>query len=115
MSYPGEVANITGSVKLDYSKFTNVSSDIAAKLQTSTAKEKVLQYNLAEAGITELGQISRRGYLISAGITPQTELYVDSRRMQLSRWPNDGGQEPPELSAAVQEVRRACLRALYTR
>lgn len=90
MSYPGEVANITGSVKLDYSKFTNVSSDIAAKLQTSTAKEKVLQYNLAEAGITELGQISRRGYLISAGITPQAELYVDSRRMQLSRWPNDG-------------------------
>ena len=90
MSYPGEIANITGSVKLDYTKFKPVSSDIAQKLLTTDARNKVLQYDLAADGITDLGQLSRRGYLIMAGVTPQAELYIDDRRMQLSRWPNEG-------------------------
>lgn len=89
MSYPGEVANITGSVKLDYSKFKSVSQDIKDILLSSDAKDKVLEYNLTEDGITNLGQLSRRGYLISAGVTPQAELYIDDDRMQLSRWPNE--------------------------
>lgn len=88
-SYDGEIARLTGGVKLSYSDFRPVSEEISAKLIDSTAKKNVLQLDLKKAGITELGQLSRRGFLISAQVTPQAELYIDGSRMQLSRWPNN--------------------------
>lgn len=88
-SYPGEIATLTGAKKLDYNKFKSISTKAASKLLSSEAKKAVLEYDLTADGITDLGQLSRRGYLIAAGTKPQAELYVDGRRMQLSRWPNE--------------------------
>ncbi len=87
-SYPGETARITGGVKLPYSEFKNISDDMASKLIDKSAAGKVLELDLGKLGIEELGQLSRRGYLIAAEGVPQAELYVDGSRMQLARWPN---------------------------
>lgn len=87
-SYPGETAHLTGSKSLSYDGFTEISADMAAKLIDRNAASKVLQYDLKKAGITNLGQLARRGFLINADVLPQAELYIDGSRMQLSRWPN---------------------------
>lgn len=88
MSYPGETANITGGTKLPYSSFEPISSDMASKLIDKSAASKVLQIDLGKLGITDLGDLSRRGYIIASGELPQAELYIDGNRQQLSRWPN---------------------------
>ncbi len=88
MSYPGEVARITGSAKLPYSSFKPIDKDMASKLLDKSAAEKVVQTDLEKLGITDLGQLSRRGFLIASGELPQAELYIDGSRQQLSRWPN---------------------------
>ena len=87
-SYPGEVARITGGTKLPYNEFKKISSDMASKLLDKTVSDKVLELDLGKMGIEDLGQLSRRGYGISADVIPQAELYIDSDRMQLARWPN---------------------------
>lgn len=88
MSYPGETANITGGTKLPYSAFESISDDMASKLIDKSAASKVLQIDLGALGITELGELSRRGYIIASGELPQAELYIDGSRQQLARWPN---------------------------
>lgn len=88
-SYQGETARITGGVKLPYSSFEAISGDMASKILDKNAAGKVLQLDLAKLGITELGKLSRRGYIIADDEIPQAELYVNGSRMQLARWPNN--------------------------
>lgn len=86
-AYNNEDVCLTGGITIPYESFKPVSDDVP--LLSKTAKNKVLEVDLKKLGIEEYGQLSRRGYLISAGVVPQCELYVDRERMQLSRWPND--------------------------
>ncbi len=87
-SYPGETARLTGSKKLSYEQFEPIAKDMGGKLIDKTAAQKVLQIDLNKQGVTDFGQLSRRGFLITANETVQPELYIDGSRMQLSRWPN---------------------------
>ena len=88
MSYPGETARITGGKKLPYSEFKPIEKDMAEKLIDKSAADKVLQIDLNKLGIEDLGQLSRRGFLIADDKHPQAELYINGSRQQLSRWPN---------------------------
>lgn len=88
-AYDGESVRFTGGIELPYEKFKKISSDMSDKLLSKEAKSKVLELDLNALGITDLGELSRRGYLVSAGVTPQAELYIDGSRQQLSRWPNE--------------------------
>lgn len=88
-SYPGEVARISGSRKLPFESFKTISSDMAAKLIDKAAAKQVLEIDLNALGFTDLGKLSRRGFLIAADESVQAELYVDGSRMQLAKWPND--------------------------
>lgn len=89
MSYPGETARLTGSVSLPYDAFEPIDDEMGSKLIERSAADEVLQIDLNEQGITDLGRLSRRGYLIAEeGVLPQAELYIDGSRQQLSRWPN---------------------------
>lgn len=87
-SYPGETARLTGSKKLSFEQFEAIAQEQASKLIDKTAAKNVLQIDLNKQGITDFGQLSRRGFLITAEQTVQPELYIDGSRMQLSRWPN---------------------------
>ena len=86
-AYNNEDVRLTGGITIPYESFKPVSDDVP--ILSSAAKKKVLQVNLKDLGIEDYGQLSRRGFLITAGVTPQCELYVDRERMQLSRWPNE--------------------------
>jgi len=86
-SYNNEDVRLTGGITIPYEKFKPVSDDVP--ILSTAAKKKVLEVNLKDLGIEDYGELSRRGYLIAAGTTPQCELYVDNERMQLSRWPNE--------------------------
>lgn len=86
-AYNNEDVRLTGGITIPYEKFKPVSADVP--ILSSAAKKKVLEVSLKELGITDYGELSRRGYLIAEGVTPQCELYVDNERMQLSRWPNE--------------------------
>ncbi len=87
-SYPGETARLTGSVALPYDQFSPAGKNVTDIIIDKAAAQNVLQIDLKKQGITDYGQLSRRGYLISAGVTPQVELYIDGSRQQLARWPN---------------------------
>ena len=88
-SYPGETARLTGSVALPHDAFEPIDDEMGSKLIERSAADEVLQIDLNELGITNLGRLSRRGYLIAeSGVLPQAELYIDGSRQQLSRWPN---------------------------
>ena len=89
MSYPGETARITGGKKLSYNEFKPISEDMASKLIDKSAASKILQIDLNKQGITDLGELSRRGFLIADDTLPQAELYIDGNRQQLAKWPND--------------------------
>lgn len=87
-SYPGEIARLTGTKKLDYKAFQAIAKDMGDKLLDKSAASNVLQIDLKAQGIADFGQLSRRGFLITAEELVQPELYIDGSRMQLSRWPN---------------------------
>ena len=89
MSYPKETARIMGGTKISYNDFVPADSDIASKIIDKTAAAKVVQLDLEKAGIPDLGQLSRRGFLIASGEIPQAELYIDGSRQSLAKWPND--------------------------
>lgn len=89
-SYPGETARLTGGASLDYRQFKPISDEAAGKLIDKAAAKNVLQFDLTKAGITDLGRLSRRGFLIAEdNVLPQAELYINGSRMQLARWPNE--------------------------
>ncbi len=53
------------------------------------ARDKVLQSNLTELGITDFGKLSSRGF--TRKISPaHMELFFDNRPMTLARYPNEG-------------------------
>lgn len=87
-SYENETARLTGGISLPYEKFRKISADMSNKLLSRDAKNNVLELNLSELGITDLGELSRRGFLISANVPVQAELYINNKRQQLSRWPD---------------------------
>ncbi|MBE7059232.1 MAG: hypothetical protein E7389_00245 [Ruminococcaceae bacterium] len=87
-SYPGETAMITGTETLAYDDFRQIEKTMADKIIDKSAAGKVLEIDLTKYGITDLGALSRRGFLISADVAVQPELYIDGNRMQLARWPN---------------------------
>ena len=109
MSYPGEIARITGGKKLPYSEFKPISKDVAAKLIDKSAAEKVLQVDLNKLGIDDLGQLSRRGFLIADDKLPQAELYIDGNRQQLSRWPNSDWVGTTEIVRSGARSRKGVL------
>lgn len=87
-SYPGEVARLTGGVSLPYDQFTPAGKNVTDIIIDKAAAKNVLQIDLKKQGITDYGQLARRGYLIAADVKPQMELYIDGSRQQLARWPN---------------------------
>ncbi len=92
-SYPGETARLTGGVELDKDAFVPVSDEgVRARIIDESARDKVLQVDLADLGITDYGQISRHGYWRANDVSevPPMELYVGGQAMTLARWPNEG-------------------------
>ncbi len=80
----------SGGQRLRKEWFVPVSDpEMFGRIIDEKAREKVLQANLREHGITDYGELSRHGYAYTEGKLPQMELYINGEHMKLARWPND--------------------------
>lgn len=88
------------SVSLNASDFEAIPDDISQKIIDKTAAGKIKRINLNNCGITDLGEISKRGHDISEKKTPQGELYINGKRGIIARYPNSGWLSPDSFFKA---------------
>ncbi len=89
-AYRNESVTINGGTDIKLSDMTAASDSFTDKIVDKPAQGKILQYSLKAAGITDYGEISRRGHLISADKEAQAELSLDGTVQKLAGWPNAG-------------------------
>lgn len=65
-------------------------ADFTDRIIDKPADGAVLKYDLRQAGITDYGELSRRGHLISEEKEAQAELSLNGEMQKLAGWPNDG-------------------------
>jgi len=89
-AFKKENVHLVGGQSLKQEWFTPASTkDLLVRIIDEDARKKIVQVNLRAHGITDYGELSRHGYVISEEKLPQMELYIDGEHMKLARWPND--------------------------
>jgi lysophospholipase L1-like esterase len=89
---------LTGGVRMKLSDFTPVSDANILSRLPEESRDKVLQFDLGEIGITEYGELPLYGHsmqFLDKGTpyksgAPMPELFFDGEALTLARWPNDG-------------------------
>ena len=89
-AYKNESVTINGGFDIKLSDMEPASAEFTDKIIDKPADGNVLQYSLKDAGITDYGQISRRGHLISEEKEAQAELSLGGSIQKLAGWPNGG-------------------------
>lgn len=87
--YPGETARITGGADIPFSEFSPAAAGFTERILDPSARPNILQVDLKAYGITDYGELSRRGHFFSEKKPAQAELSIDGKKMQLAQWPND--------------------------
>ena len=91
-AYNGEEVRLSGKKKLDNSKFTSVTNASILNKIPKEARGKVVEMDLSYTG-DNMGDLAILGTEYSEGYKDgytQTELIVNDKMMQLSRYPNKG-------------------------
>ncbi|WP_158602771.1 Ig-like domain-containing protein [Jiangella rhizosphaerae] len=99
-SYPGETVRLSGGRQLDHDDFVPVTDDaVLGRIIDQSARDDVLQIDLAALGITDYGEVSRHGYWKANDVSkvPPMQLYVGGQGMTLARWPNEGTVQMNEI------------------
>ncbi len=87
-SYPGEKVIFSGGRDIDMSKATAVTNTSVRERIPEEARDKVLQIDLAEQGLTGLGNVPQTYYAVyNTGTT--TSLLWNGESCDRARWPND--------------------------
>lgn len=87
-AYNAEDVRISGGADIPLSAMTSADASFTGKIIDTSAASSILKYDLAAAGITDYGEISRRGHSISENKTAQAEISIDDKTMRLAGWPN---------------------------
>jgi len=85
--YNNEKVQLTGGKEL--SGFSLLTDPGILKRLDAASRGKVMQVNLNELGITDLGEMKPRGFGRS-DVSSGLELFFNQKPMTLSRWPNSG-------------------------
>jgi len=92
-AFPDERVVFEGGNRLDFQSFRPIGTPgVKERILDKEAAEKILEIDLAEAGITELGKSPRRGYGIGrreGPKMPEVALSVDGRIQTIARYPNE--------------------------
>lgn len=101
--YAGEIAEITGSQKLEYKNFKKVTDEsILERIVSKAARDKIVSYDLKAAGIENYGFIAANGRGEGWEDTKtSSELYVGSDKQVIARYPN--GDEYLYISEVIDE------------
>ncbi len=102
-AYPGEAVRLVGAQVLDGGAFAPVGDDspVWSRLDSS-ARDRIVQVDLAAQGVTDFGSLERRGFCDSGGAAA-LELFIDGEPMTLARWP-DADQNDPAPSITGDQV-----------
>ncbi|XP_070196646.1 uncharacterized protein [Littorina saxatilis] len=87
-AYRGQEVHVIGGPRIPSKNFNHVTDSHALKLLPAPSVSKVLEVNLTQMGITDLGQIRRTSFNHK---TPASlEVSVNGSPFRLARWPNQG-------------------------
>ena len=89
-AYQDEKVTINAGVDIPLSAMSIADSDFTNAIIDKPNTGSVLQYNLKDAQIEDLGEISLRGHLISDEKEAQAELSFNGEVQKLAGWPNGG-------------------------
>ncbi len=104
-SYKNEKVSINGGIALDPKDFKPVTDKAVLDiLIEEKAKDKLLQIDLKEKGITDYGTFKQHGFSIAILPAPM-ELFVNTAPQVVARYPNEG-------KVPVSEVYRESSRAI---
>ncbi len=87
-AYQDEKVTINAGVDIPLSAMSIADSDFTNAIIDKPNAGSVLQYNLKDAQIEDLGEISLRGHLISDEKEAQAELSLNGEVQKLAGWPN---------------------------
>ena len=87
-AYQDEKVTINAGVDIPLSAMSIADSDFTNAIIDIPNAGSVLQYNLKDAQIEDLGEISLRGHLISDEKEAQAELSLNGEVQKLAGWPN---------------------------
>lgn len=85
----GQEVRVIGGRDLPTAAFKPVTDEAVLQRLDEAARPHVLQVDLRALGVTEFGQMPRRGFGKS-GNPAALELFFNDRPMTLARWPNEG-------------------------
>lgn len=88
-AYKKEKVRLSGGIDIPISDMETAAKAFTDKIIDKSAVGKVLQYDLKKSGITDYGELSRRGYRISENKTAQAEISLDGTVQRLAAWPNE--------------------------
>lgn len=87
-AYQDEKVTINAGVDIPLSAMSIADSDFTNAIIDKPNAGSILQYNLKDAQIEDLGEISLRGHLISDEKEAQAELSLNGEVQKLAGWPN---------------------------
>ncbi|NMC21558.1 MAG: hypothetical protein GYA33_14205, partial [Thermogutta sp.] len=102
----GEKPVFTGGVVLR--GFSPVQDPKILARLPENARDKVVQLDMAAAGVQDLGEIQKRGFgLAGYPANPWVDLYINNVPGTLARWPNDGFVKTRAFSTPLAEEGRS--------
>lgn len=102
---PGERVTLFGGALLQPQWFTPVRDEaLLQRIISPEARPRVLQVDLKAHGLTDYGELTRRGFhKANARKTPPLELFVGGQRMTRARWPNPDEALPQYLKGSQKD------------
>ena len=90
-AYKDEKVEFTGGDKVPYSAFSKVTdSAVLNRIVEKNGKDKVMQANLKDLGITEYGEMRPQGFLTADNSGYSTSLTYQDDFLTLASYPNNG-------------------------
>ncbi|KAK7087271.1 uncharacterized protein [Littorina saxatilis] len=86
-AYQGQEVHVTGGRRLDSGLFRPVQEDAVRQTLPQAARTKVLEFDLAAHGVTDLGNLTKFGFQISW--TAPLEVFINGKALRLAEWPNN--------------------------
>ncbi|MCS7310053.1 MAG: right-handed parallel beta-helix repeat-containing protein [Armatimonadetes bacterium] len=105
-AYRGEPVRLLGGKRI--SGWKEVSDPAAWQRIPREARGKVVCVDLKEQGITDFGQMRRRGFGLSPTVPAGLELFYQGKPMPLARYPNEGWLKIASAPAGPQGGRFTC-------
>ncbi|KAK7483437.1 hypothetical protein BaRGS_00025377, partial [Batillaria attramentaria] len=87
-AYQGQEVHVVGGKRMPSSLFRHVTNSHVLQRLPQVSRDKVLELDLASAGITDLGTLTSYGFHIYTYTAPM-EIFINGKPLQLAEWPNN--------------------------